>query len=424
MSTAPTRAARSAVHAAFGRIAAGRLEIHESFSGQTRTFGPRDARLAARVEVHSPGLYRGLVRGRSVGLGEAYGDGLWDCDDLVALFRIGALEMARLDPLRRRLAPVARPFHRLATLPLLNTRHGARSNIAAHYDLGNTLFETFLDAETMMYSSACFEHEGQSLADAQLNKLDRICRRLDLGPGDHLVEIGTGWGGLAVHAAANFGCRVTTTTISREQRSYAEARVRAAGLEDLVRVIGADYRDLEGRFTKLASIEMIEAVGWEYFDAFFARCSALLAPDGLMFLQAICTDDRAFEIEKSTRRFSNQLIFPGGCLPSVERIGRSLAAVTDMRSVWLEDISSSYALTIAEWRRRFLAAAPQLGEAGYDRRFRRLWEMYLSISEAGFREARIVDVQMLIAKPRWTRRVPSRPPSQLVGDRASEGRLD
>jgi cyclopropane-fatty-acyl-phospholipid synthase len=424
MSTAPARAARSAVHATFGRIASGRLEIHESFSGQTRTFGPRDARLAARVEVHSPGLYPGLVRGRSVGLGKAYADGLWDCDDLVALFRIGALEMARLDPLRRRLAPVARPFHRLATLPLLNTRHGARGNIAAHYDLGNTLFETFLDAETMMYSSACFEHEGQSLADAQLNKLERICRRLDLGPGDHLVEIGTGWGGLAVHAAANFGCRVTTTTISREQRSYAEARVRAAGLEDLVRVIGADYRDLEGRFTKLASIEMIEAVGWEYFDAFFTRCSALLAPDGLMFLQAICTDDRAFEIEKSTRSFSNQLIFPGGCLPSVERIGRSLAAVTDMRSVWLEDISSSYALTIAEWRRRFLAAAPQLSEAGYDRRFRRLWEMYLSISEAGFREARIVDVQMLIAKPRWTGRVPSRPPSQLVGDRASEGRLD
>ena len=228
MSSFGTRAARAAVHGALGRLAAGRLELHEEFSATTWAFGPRDARLAARIEVHSPAVYPRLVRARSVGLGEAYADGLWDCDDLVALFRIGALEMARLDPLRRRLAPVSRPFHRLATLPLLNTRRGARGNIAAHYDLGNELFESFLDTETMMYSSACFEHEGQALEEAQVNKLERICQGLDLGPGDHVVEIGTGWGGLAVHAAANYGCRVTTTTISREQREYAAARVRAA----------------------------------------------------------------------------------------------------------------------------------------------------------------------------------------------------
>jgi cyclopropane-fatty-acyl-phospholipid synthase len=253
----------------------------------------------------------------------------------------------------------------------------------------------------MMYSSACFEHESQSLEDAQRNKLERICRALELGPADHLLEIGTGWGGLAVHAAREHGCRVTTTTISREQRDSASARIRAAGLEELVTVIGDDYRDLDGSFDKLVSIEMIEAVGWEYFDLFFRRCSELLEPHGLMFIQAICTDDRTYEAEKATRSFTNQLIFPGGCLPSLERIARCLASATDMRTVWLEDISPSYALTLRAWRDRFRAAEPRLGELGYDRRFRRLWELYLSISEAGFREARIMDVQMLCAKPGW-----------------------
>jgi cyclopropane-fatty-acyl-phospholipid synthase len=392
--------ARAAVHAVFGRIRSGRVELHETWSGRTRGFGPGDAGLAARVEVHDPRLYAMLVRRRSVGLGEAYAEGMWDCGDLVSLLRIGALEMGRLDRVRRRFAPLSRPLRRLATLSLRNTRDGARRNISAHYDLGNELFETFLDAEAMMYSSACFEHDGQSLEDAQRNKLERICDRLDLGPADHLLEIGTGWGGLAIHAATEHGCRVTTTTISREQREYAEARVRAAGVGDLVTVLGADYRDLDGRFDKLASIEMIEAVGCEYFDVFFRRCSELLEPDGLMFLQAICSDDRAYEAEKGTRSFTSELIFPGGCLPSVERIARCLASQTDMRTVWLEDISPSYALTLHEWRGRFRAGAPRLAELGYDRRFRRLWEMYLSISEAGFREARIMDVQMLFAKPR------------------------
>jgi cyclopropane-fatty-acyl-phospholipid synthase len=306
-------------------------------------------------------------------------------------------------------------------LPLLNTRPGARRNIAAHYDLGNEMFETFLDAGPMMYSSACFEHEGQSLEKAQRNKLERICGALELGPEDHLLEIGTGWGGLAVHAAREHGCRVTTTTISREQREYAESRVRAAGLQRQVTVLGADYRTLEGRFDKLASIEMIEAVGWEYFDLFFRRCSELLEPDGLMFLQAICMDDRAYEAEKSTRSFASQLIFPGGCLPSVERIHHCLATETDMRDVWLEDISPSYALTLRAWRERFTAASPRLEELGYGLSFRRLWELYFSISEAGFREGRLSDVQMLCAKREWSGRVPARTPPRLA---AAEPKLN
>jgi cyclopropane-fatty-acyl-phospholipid synthase len=391
----------AAVHAALGRIGSGRIELRETWSRRTRSFGPPEAELAARVEVHDPRLYPMLLRGRSVGLGDAYADGLWDCPDLVGLMRIGAREMRRLDPIRRRLAPLSRPLHGIVLGPPANTRDRALRNTAAHYDLGNELFETFLDSDSMMYSSACFEHESQSLEDAQRHKLERICRALDLGPEDHLLEIGTGWGGLAVHAAREHGCRITTTTISREQREYASARIRAAGLENLVTVIGADYRDLSGSFDKLVSIEMIEAVGWEYFDLFFRRCSELLKPSGQMFMQAICVDDRAYEAEKATSSFANQLIFPGGCLPSVERIARCLASATDMRVVWLEDISPSYALTLRAWRDRFRAAARTLGELGYDRRFRRLWDLYLSTSEAGFREARIMDVQILCAKPGW-----------------------
>jgi cyclopropane-fatty-acyl-phospholipid synthase len=305
-------------------------------------------------------------------------------------------------------------------LPVLNTRRGARRNIAAHYDLGNEMFELFLDREWMMYSSALFERADATLEEAQRARLERICRSLELGPDRHLLEIGTGWGGLALYAASRYGCRVTTTTISREQREYAEGRIRAAGLESRVRVLGADYRELTGSYDRLASIEMIEAVGWEYFDAFFERCSALLAPDGLMFLQAIAIDDRAYEAEKTSQSFSNTLIFPGGCLPSLGAIQRSVIRRTDMRPVWLEDIASSYVLTLRHWRQRFLAASEQLAELGYEERFRALWEMYFAISEAGFREARLRDLQLLYAKPAWSNGSPRSLPAGL-GARARGG---
>jgi cyclopropane-fatty-acyl-phospholipid synthase len=389
---------RAAVHGALARISSGRVELREGWSSCRKLFGPRDAALGAEIDVHDPGFYRAVARHRSIGLGESYADGLWDSPDIVALLRIGARELFRLDRVRRLLAPLARPLHRMAMLPLLNTVGGARRNVAAHYDLGNEMFETFLDRESMMYSSACFEHRGQSLEEAQRNKLERICRALELGPEDHVLEIGTGWGGFAIHAAREHGCRVTTTTISERQRDHAQARVRGAGLDSLVTVLGEDYRTLRGRFDKLVSIEMIEAVGWEYFDLFFRRCSELMQPDGLMFLQAICIDDRAFEAEKSSPSLANKLIFPGGCLPSVERIQRCMAAETDMRDIWLEDISASYALTLRAWRERFTEASSRLEELGYDRPFRRLWELYLAISEAGFLESRLSDVQMLCAK--------------------------
>jgi cyclopropane-fatty-acyl-phospholipid synthase len=239
------------------------------------------------------------------------------------------------------------------------------------------------------------------LEEAQLEKLERICAKLRLGPDNHLLEIGTGWGGLAIHAAGEHGCRVTTTTISAEQRELAARRVREAGLDDRVTILFEDYRDLRGSYDRLVSVEMIEAVGWQHFDEFFRRCDRLLTDDGLMLLQAITIDDDLYEIEKGARSFANTHVFPGGCLPSRRLIEACVARDTQMREVWSEDISDHYPLTLAAWRERFLAAWERLRSRGYDERFRRLWSFYLSSSEAGFRERRIGDLQLLFAKPEW-----------------------
>ena len=279
-----------------------------------------------------------------------------------------------------------------------NNQGASRRHISAHYDLGNDLFALYLD-ESMMYSSAVFPDPEATLADAQQNRLERICRALELGPDDHLLEIGTGWGAMAAYAASNFGCRVTSTTISQEQREGALRRIRDAGVEDRVTVLLDDYRDLRGRYSKLVSLEMIEAVGWQYFDLFFRRCSELLEPEGLFFLQAIVIDDRLYETEKAARSFANTLIFPGGCLPSVELIQRCVARETDMSTVWLDEIGAHYARTLELWRERFIANSDLAGELGYDEPFRRLWTLWLAMSEAGFRERRLRDVQVLFAKP-------------------------
>jgi cyclopropane-fatty-acyl-phospholipid synthase len=391
------RAARRIVLGLLSRTRGGELEIVE---GETRLrFGERVAGrpLRASVEVRSARFYRRLLGG-SVGLCESYMDGLWECDDLVALTRIAALNVGALDTLRRALAPVLIPVQRWGRWLARNTPGHSRRRIAAHYDLGNELFSLFLDP-TMMYSCALFESPEVTLEEASLAKLELVCAKLELGPEDHLLEIGTGWGGLAVYAARHHGCRVTTTTISREQYDYARERVREAGLSDRVTVLLEDYRELSGRYDKLVSIEMIEAVGWQYFPTFFRRCSELVVNDGAMLLQAIVIDDRAYHVEKAGRSFINTYIFPGGCLPSLEIISRSVARVTDFREVHREDITAHYATTLERWRERFVGAGERLSELGYDERFRRLWELYLSYCEAGFRERRIQDVQLLLAKP-------------------------
>ena len=389
---------RAAVGAVLGRLRNGQIEVIEP-GGRSRTFGPDGADLRATVTVNDPRAWRGPLRG-SVGLGEGYVDGLWETDDLVTLTRIAARELRELDGLRGLVARPRGVLHRVRRLVPENTRSGARANISAHYDLGNDLFASFLD-ERMMYSCAYFPREDASLEEAQLAKLDRICECLRLGPDNHLLEIGTGWGGMAIHAARETGCRVTTTTISRAQHQLATERVREAGLEDRVTVLLEDYRDLRGRYDRLVSVEMIEAVGWQYFDDYFRHCDELLSDDGAMLLQAITIDDGIYEIEKGARSFANTHVFPGGCLPSKGLIANCVERVTGMRQVWIDDITAHYPPTLAAWRERFFAAWERLRSHGYDERFRRLWDFYLSSSEAGFRERRIGDVQALFAKPRW-----------------------
>jgi len=388
----------------FAGIRDERLDVIEN--GRRHTFGSPNATLRAEVVVRSPRVWRQILRG-STGLAETYMDGLWDSDDIVALIRIAARNFGPMDRARHRWRYVLRSAQHLADMVPHNDPDGARRNIAAHYDLGNSLFSLFLDA-TMMYSCAFFESPEVTLEEAQDAKLDRICRALRLGPDDHLLEIGTGWGAMAVHAASHYGCRVTTTTISREQHDSAIDRVRAAGLEDSVTVLLEDYRSLTGTYSKLVSIEMVEAVGWQYFDTYFRHCSQLLEPDGLMLLQAITVDDRAYEGEKASKSFINTVVFPGGCLPSLEVIHRCLARHTDMRTVALEDITHHYAETLSRWRAGFSASAERAENLGYDERFRRMWMLYLSYVEAGFRERRIGDVQMLLAKPEWRDTLPAR----------------
>jgi cyclopropane-fatty-acyl-phospholipid synthase len=351
----------------------------------------------ATVQIASSRTWRMLLRG-SRGMAEAFAQGLWNSPDLVGLIRLAARNAGGLDRLRSRSAPVRWPLQRAGGLLRRSTKRRRRRDVAAHYDLGNELFARMLDP-TMSYSCAVFEHPGMTLEQAQLAKLERICEQLDLGPGDRVLEIGTGWGAFALHAAATRGCHVTTATISREQHDYAVERVRRAGLTDRVVVLKEDYRELRGRYDKLVSIEMIEAVGWRHFGTFFAKCSELLTPDGAMLLQAITIDDRAYHLEKASRSFMNTYIFPGGCLPSLAVIMRQVARRTDMQATGLRDLTPHYVETLRRWRRSFSGNAHGLAERGYDQRFRRLWTLYLAYCEAGFAERRICDVQLLLAKP-------------------------
>jgi cyclopropane-fatty-acyl-phospholipid synthase len=377
------------------QLRGGQLTVVEP-DGQTLRFGEPSS-LATTVTIRDPRAWREWLRG-SYGMASSYADGLWECDDLVVLTRIAARNVAALDRLRARLAPVRLPIQRVTRRVHAPTVRRSRRQIAAHYDLGNDLFATFLD-ETMMYSSAYFPSPDATLLEASRAKLDRVCTKLDLGPEDHLLEIGTGWGGLAVHAAGSYGCRVTTTTISREQYDLAVERVREAGLQDRVTVLLEDYRNLTGSYDKLVSIEMIEAVGWRYFDTYFRRCSQLLKANGAMLLQAITIDHSAYEVEKEGRSFMKDLIFPGGCLPSLEVIDRCVARTGVLRTVDVEDITPHYVRTLRCWRERFEAATARLEDLGYDSHFRRLWRMYLCYSEGGFAERRIQDVHVLISKP-------------------------
>jgi cyclopropane-fatty-acyl-phospholipid synthase len=390
-------AARRLVLALASRVRGGQLTIEEA--GRSHEFGDPADGLRATVTVHSPRVWPALLTG-GLGLGRSYSAGWWDTDDLVALTRICARSFGPLDEVRRRIWPLLLPFQAgAASLSRIGPGR-ARRNAAAHYDLGNDLYRMFLD-ESLTYSSAVFLRPGMTLEQAQEEKLDRACRRIGLRPEHSVVEIGTGWGSFAVHAALRYRCSVLTTTLATEQHALASERVAAAGLGDRVEVVMQDYRALRGRFDRLVSIEMVEAVGWRHYDEYFEACSRLLVPDGAMLIQAILLDDRWFEAEKRLRSFANTLIFPGGCLPSVSSIARSVGRVTDMRVAGLEDITPHYAQTLRQWRQRFLARREEVRALGYDEEFLRLWEMYLAFSEGGFRERRLRVAQIVLAKPEW-----------------------
>lgn len=386
---------RRLVLAVIGRLREGRIEFVQD--GKLTAIGDPDSELKARVEVASPRAWRRMLRG-STGMAEGYILREWDCDDLVALGTIAGLNLGQLDRLRRRFRFVTWPIQRLGLLMPRTTRRRGKKQIAAHYDLGNDLFSLFLD-RSMNYSSAIYrEGENQTLESAQRAKMDQIADQLELGPDVHLLEIGTGWGGLSMHLAERSGCRITTTTISKEQAELARRRIADAGLSDRIEVVEIDYRDLTGRYDRLVSIEMIEAVGWQDFPTYFEKCADLLEPDGKMLLQAITIDDDAYDLEKASRSFISRYIFPGGCLPSVAEIERCLA-MTDLRIGWRDEIGLDYARTLAEWRRRFVVRTDRLEALGYDDRFRRMWVLYLCVAEGGFRSGRNSDFQFRLDKP-------------------------
>ena len=397
---------RAGVLALARRISIGTLTVEED--GTKQVVGPGGPPYAT-IEVRSPHAWPMLIRGAR-GCAEAYCQGLWDSPDLVAAFRVAARNAAKLDPMRRRIAFVRVPWLRIRAGFTRNTPARSRRDISAHYDLGNEMFSLMLDS-TMTYSCGIFELPQSTLQEAQLHKLEMICDKLDLGPGDRVVEIGTGWGGFAIYAATTRGCHVTTTTISREQHQMANSRVRDAGVQHLVDVRLDDYRDLSGTYDKLVSIEMIEAVGHKDFGTFFECCSNLLAPHGLMLLQAITVDDRAYDVSKVSRGFLRTCIFPNGCLPSQQVIVNSLAQRTDMHIVHLQDFTRHYAETLRRWRENFEAAGEQLKLLGYDEPFRRLWRGYLAYCEAAFAEQRAGIVQIVMTKPECITDLRSRAPS-------------
>lgn len=366
--------------------------------GETLLGTPEPGAARIDIEVNDPAFYRAVAGNGSVGAAEAYMDGAWRCNDLVGLVRLLVRNRDLLDGMESGSARlggwVMRALHALRG----NSRSGARRNIAAHYDLGNAFFALFL-SEDLMYSSALFEDPADTLEQASTRKLDAICRSLQLQPGDRVVEIGTGWGGFALHAARHYGCHVTTTTISREQHALACERVAQAGLQDRVTVLLEDYRDLSGQYDKLVSIEMIEAVGAPYLDGYFARIGQLLKPDGLALLQAITIEDHRYAQALRSVDFIKRHVFPGSFIPSIQAMLAAKTRSTDLALLHMADFGGSYARTLQIWRERFMARLPEVRAQGFDERFIRLWEFYLAYCEGGFRERSIGVAHLLFAKP-------------------------
>jgi len=393
------RVARHAVFANLEKLERGRITIVED--DKRHDFG-KDG-LRATITISDPRFYTDLALGGSIGAAEAYMSGFWAADDLTTLVRIIVRNRKVLLGMERGLAVITRAIHALLHLRRKNTLEGSRRNIAAHYDLGNEFYRLWLD-RTMTYSCNIFEREDVTLEEAAAAKYERICRKLALAPEDHVLEIGTGWGGFAIHAAKNHGCRVTTTTISRQQYDYARELIGQEGLTGRIELLFEDYRNLTGTYDRLVSIEMIEAVGHHFLDAYFRACSDRLKDDAVMALQAIIITDQVYKAHLRTPDFIKRYIFPGSFIPSISAITRSVAQSTDMRLFDLEDLTPHYARTLRAWRERFFANINAVRALGFPESFIRLWEYYLCYCEGGFLERYIGDVQMIFTKPGWRNR--------------------
>lgn len=354
--------------------------------------------LTARIIVHDPRCYGDVAFGGTIGAGEAYMKGYWTTDDLTAVIRVLLRNRDLLNRMETGLSRITEPAHKFFHWWNRNSKTGSRRNVAAHYDLGNDFFRLWLD-DSLMYSSAVFEEPTMTLEKASQAKLRGICEKLELSSSDHLLEIGTGWGGLAIYAAREYDCQVTTTTISSEQYQFAQQRAREEGLTDRITVLLKDYRDLTGQFSKLVSVEMLEAIGHEFVDTYFKKCSDLVKPDGMMLLQTITIAHDQYERAKRSVDFIQRYIFPGGSLSSIPVLKSSVARTTDLRLHHFEDIGLDYAMTITHWRERMFSRLTEVRSLGYSEEFIRMWEFYFCYCEGGFGERAIGDAQMLLVKP-------------------------
>ncbi len=377
------------------RLREGYLTIED---GDERfNFGDPQSNLRTNVIIHSQEFYVFTGSGGALGIAEAYILGYWTADDVVMLMRIILKNRSILLSLDSGITKLLSPFNKLIHKSRQNTIKGSKENIFAHYDLSNDFYKLWLDP-TMTYSCAFFSEPNTDLEDASIEKLDRICRKLKLSENDSVLEIGTGWGSLSIHAAKNYGCRITTTTISDKQYHYAKKRVAEEGMESRINVLNKDYRTLDGKYDKIISIEMIEAVGYEYISEYFIKVSSLLKPDGLMALQGITYNDHNFDVYKDSVDFIKKYIFPGSCLISVAQIIDVVKKKTDLSMIDMEDITLHYVKTLSTWRKNFMRVLPEVKKLGYSQAFINMWEFYLLYCEAGFIERNIGDVQLVFAK--------------------------
>lgn len=388
---------RTLVHSVFSKLSYGELEVVEGADHHIFPEKQGSSALKGKINIHDVSVYRAFVKGGSIGVAEAYIEGKWSSPNLTNVIRIFAKDQQQSDNLENKTSWKNRIDNTVSHWQNRNTQSGSKRNILAHYDIGNELYTRFLDPE-MMYSSAIYPHENATLDEAQIHKLSTICQRLSLCEDDHLLEIGTGWGGLAIYAAQNYGCRVTTTTISDEQYNYAKSRINELGLQDKITLLKKDYRDLTGSFDKVVSIEMIEAVGFEFLPSFFKQCNDRLKEGGKLLIQSITIADQRFNHYKKNVDFIQRYIFPGGFLPSVNVLSQNITDHTRLVIESLDDIGLDYAKTLAHWRENFLASWTTLTDLGYDEQFKRLWLYYFAYCEGAFIERSTSTIHLVARK--------------------------